>query len=218
MQPAYMHTLVAESLPLFRRGLIHTLSQNDSARIFEEAGTFLETIQILEGHPYQLLFLDLDFEDLNGLQAVNQTVKRFRETKIIGLTLQMEKFEPGLLMTSGMKGCLHKNADLAQVELVTDTVQRGILCFPEHAKPVSKWQADGMDGAAASGRLEFDDLHYREKTILRLLVDEFSSAEIAVKMHLSENTVNTYRKSLMKKTKARNVAGLVKFAIYNGWT
>jgi DNA-binding NarL/FixJ family response regulator len=212
-----MRTLIAESLPIFRKGLINTLSLNDSNKTFQEAGTFLETIQLLESQAYQLLFLDLDFEDLDGLQMVNKTVKRFQETKIIGLTLQLQKFEPGLLMNVGMKGYLCKNADLAQVELVTDTVQRGILCFPENSKPVHNWNANGIDGAVKSGRLAFDDLHYREKTILRLLVDEFSSAEIAVKMHLSENTVNTYRKSLMKKTKARNVAGLVKFAIYNGW-
>lgn len=57
------------------------------------------------------------------------------------------------------------------------------------------------------------DLSTRENEILILIIEEYTTQEIATKLHLSIDTVKTYRKNLLHKLKARNVAGLVRRAL-----
>ncbi|GEO04151.1 hypothetical protein AAE02nite_18150 [Adhaeribacter aerolatus] len=54
----------------------------------------------------------------------------------------------------------------------------------------------------------------RETEILKLITDEYSSLEIAETLSISLKTVDTHRKSLIRKTGARNIVGLVKFALH----
>ncbi|MBK7761867.1 MAG: response regulator transcription factor [Bacteroidetes bacterium] len=56
----------------------------------------------------------------------------------------------------------------------------------------------------------------REKDVLKLIAQEFSSQEIATQLFISVNTVETHRKNLLSKLHAKNIAGLVKFAIQTG--
>jgi len=56
----------------------------------------------------------------------------------------------------------------------------------------------------------------REKEVLKLIVQEFTTAEIADRLFISQNTVDTHRKNLVSKLNVRNMAGLVKYALQNG--
>ena len=55
----------------------------------------------------------------------------------------------------------------------------------------------------------------REIEVLKLITDEYSSPEIADKLNISQSTVDTYRKSLLKKTNVKNSIGLAMYAVKN---
>ncbi|MBW3545622.1 MAG: LuxR C-terminal-related transcriptional regulator [Bacteroidetes bacterium] len=57
----------------------------------------------------------------------------------------------------------------------------------------------------------------REKEVLKLIVEEFTTTEIAEQLFISPHTVETHRKNLLSKLGAKNTAGLVKYAIENGY-
>ena len=60
------------------------------------------------------------------------------------------------------------------------------------------------------------NLTKRELEVLKLIAKEYNSSEIAFQLNLSKSTIETYRKNLFKKIKAKNAVGLVKYAIkYN---
>ena len=56
----------------------------------------------------------------------------------------------------------------------------------------------------------------REHQVIELIAKEHSNVEIAEILHLSVETINTYRKNLLKKTGVKNTAGLVRYAISQG--
>lgn len=60
------------------------------------------------------------------------------------------------------------------------------------------------------------DLTYREEEVLRLIAYEFSSKEIAEQLHLSYETIQTYRKNLLRKMDVKNTAGMVRVAFQRG--
>jgi two-component system, NarL family, nitrate/nitrite response regulator NarL len=55
----------------------------------------------------------------------------------------------------------------------------------------------------------------RELEVLKLLTEELTSAQIAGRLHISEYTVESHRKNLLKKTGTRSVVGLVTYALRN---
>jgi DNA-binding CsgD family transcriptional regulator len=57
----------------------------------------------------------------------------------------------------------------------------------------------------------------REKEIVQLIVNEFSSSEIAGQLELSVRTVDTHRKTIYRKTHTQNLVGLMKYAIREGY-
>ncbi len=59
-------------------------------------------------------------------------------------------------------------------------------------------------------------LTIREKEVLKLIALEYNTNEIAEELFISTNTVETHRKNLLSKLNAKNIAGLVKFAIQTG--
>ncbi|CAN5778750.1 hypothetical protein BH10BAC3_BH10BAC3_00900 [soil metagenome] len=63
---------------------------------------------------------------------------------------------------------------------------------------------------------ELPRLTDREKEILKLIAQEFSTKQIAEKLFISEETVNTHRRNIMSKTSAKNMAGMVKYALQTG--
>ncbi|MBX2845942.1 MAG: LuxR C-terminal-related transcriptional regulator, partial [Saprospiraceae bacterium] len=56
----------------------------------------------------------------------------------------------------------------------------------------------------------------REREIIRLIADEFTTKEIAEQLHLSPHTIESHRQNIMLKLGAKNSAGLVKYAIQKG--
>ena len=61
--------------------------------------------------------------------------------------------------------------------------------------------------------LNLTKITQREKDILKLIMDELSSAEIAEKLNLSLRTVETHRKNILRKTGAKNIVGVIKYAV-----
>ena len=68
----------------------------------------------------------------------------------------------------------------------------------------------------AEQKIEAVQLTDREKEVLKLIALEYTTPEIADKLFISINTVESHRKNLMSKLKAKNIAGLVKFALQTG--
>ncbi len=64
--------------------------------------------------------------------------------------------------------------------------------------------------------MQLNKISTREKEVLHLIAFEHSAAEIASKLFISENTVNSHRKNLQAKLNVRSIAGLVRVSFENG--
>ena len=59
------------------------------------------------------------------------------------------------------------------------------------------------------------NLTYRETEILRLIFEEISTIEIARRLNISKRTVDSHRRSILKKSETSNLLGLYKYALKN---
>ncbi|MDZ4756524.1 MAG: response regulator transcription factor [Bacteroidota bacterium] len=147
-----------------------------------------------------IALLDLRMPEKDGLQVI-KTLKNKSNTKFIILSMFNDRRYINDAMNYGAMAYLLKNTGKEILLKTIYEVVKGGICFPEIQKP--KDQKETF-------------LTPRELDILKLVITEHTSQQIAQKLSLSQFTVDTHRKSILKKLKVKNLAGLVKYAIDNG--
>ena len=179
-------------------------------------GSYQNGSQILSalerGKPIQIILLDIHMPDTNGVELCKIIKRDFPSVQIIGLSMVSEISLVKLMVKNGASGYLHKNAGKEEVLMAIHRVSKGKRYFSDE---ISELLLSGnLNGHSGYERKSpFPRLSRREKEVLSLIVDEFTTQEIADKLFISFGTVETHRRNILSKLGARNTAGLVRIAL-----
>ncbi len=201
---------------LFRKGLISLLEEVKNLSICLEAANGVQFFEILKKNKnaVDVLVLDVEMPEMDGLEVLKILKLKDSNIKVLVLTTHNEDALIYELVKLGAMGFLPKNADIDEVILAIETLNRNELYFNEHiSKMVIKKVIKREEN-----KYTFDPLHIteREKDIIKLICEEKSTKQIADILCISERTVNTHKSNIFEKTKAKNSAGVVMFAVRNG--
>ncbi|MCB0754387.1 MAG: response regulator transcription factor [Flavobacteriales bacterium] len=171
-----------------------------------------KAIDLLKVFDVDVVLMDIDMPVMNGMEATRIIKKEFPNVKVISLTQHSERGMVKQLLDCGSDGYLLKN--IAQDELADAIrkVKAGESAFSEEVsmslagKAVEK-NANGVEV----------ELTEREIEILSLISEGLSSKQIGEKLFISPRTVDTHRTNLMNKLDIHNIAGLIRFALKNGY-
>lgn len=114
------------------------------------------------------------------------------------------------LKQNGINGYVHKNASKAELLKAIKVILTGENYFSDK---ILKTYKESLFSTQESKQTP---LSSRELQVLELIAREYTTKEIADKLFISKHTVETYRKNLLLKLDAKNLAGLTKHAIYLG--
>lgn len=201
---------------LFRKGMAALIEDDERAELVFEASDGNELLEKLKTDQPDIVILDLEMKGMDGLEATRQVKKLYPHIKIIILTMHESDALISKLMEAGAGAYLLKSSDMGEAEKCVDSVYDTGYYFNER---ISK----AMLGALVNKNQvkptfnELDPLTEREIDVLKLVCEEHSSEEIADRIHLSPRTVEGYRRRLLEKTGAKNLAGLVIYAIQHGY-
>jgi DNA-binding NarL/FixJ family response regulator len=162
-----------------------------------------------------VVITDIRMPHMDGIAATHQLQDRFPKVGVIALSMFDEEQLILEMLEAGAKGYLLKNATKEEIIDAIEAVHAGEIYFCRSTSPKLA-QLIGDSRINPFRKKPATELNEREKEIVRLLCEEFSSKEIAARVHLTVRTVETYRMSLLEKVGARNVAGLVIYAIKHG--
>lgn len=202
--------LIADDHQMFREGMRSLINSIDQMQVVGEAASGLETIDFLKENVTDIVLLDYNMPDLTGLESIIEIRKQKIDVKIIMLTMHNKREIIRDVLAAGADGYLLKDSSREQlIEAITE-VQSGESYFVDDVK----------DSLKDSYRIPFEKkvirLTPREKDVLKLICEELTTQEIADRLFISVNTVETHRKNLISKTGVKNGIGLVKFALTNG--
>jgi len=173
-------------------------------------------LDLLKGFGKELpdiLLLDIQMPDIRGDELASLVLRSYPAVNIIVVTGYNTTDYAWLMLDTGVMGYLLKNTDEYKLRLAIETVHKGKTYIePAIREMLDKEQRE--QSSALSGL--HAPLTRREKDILRLIIDEMTSQEIASRLNLSLRTVENHRVSLMQKLDAKNVAGIVKKAFQLG--
>jgi len=198
------HTIVIE-------GIKTMLKSNKEIAISQSFTTIHETMECLSDS-IQVLLLDINLPDGNGILACKDLLKKFPKLKIIALTNFEDSSFIRQIMKNGANGYLLKNTGKAELVTAIKTVLEGDNYLPQSIRDILLNESIGKGNSSYF----IPKLTSREKEILDLIIKEFTTDEIATALFLSAKTVETHRSNLIQKLGVKNTAGLVRVAFEKG--
>ena len=209
-----LKVIVADDHHLFRSGIILTLQGIKMISHIREAENGKEVLDILETDYYDIVLMDISMPVMNGILATKEITKHFPKTKVIAVSMYEDDQHMMFMFHNGAMGYLFKNTNKNEIEnALEEVVFKHNLYWP---KSVGDKLFNKM---ILKKRIENDTCNElfsdREKEIISLICHEFSTKEIADHLHLSQKTVAWHRENLMQKSHAKNMAGLVVFALHH---
>lgn len=204
---------IVDDHTLVRQGLVALLEHDETVHILFEAANQKELLEKLEWKQKpDLLLIDFNLSDGFGDECVYRIREVYGEDMmILGLSFHKEELVIRKMMEAGANGFVFKDADHEDlVVAIHDVMENGYYVNKETAAILLRKMRSGSAGDAL---MELNDI---ESQMLVMICEQHTNEQIADKLCLAKNTVNTYRNRLLEKTRSANTAGLVVFAIRNG--
>lgn len=187
------------------------VSMLESTQEISFVGKYKNAKETLEGVPKDkpdVLLLDINLPDINGIDLSKQLLKKHPDIKIIGLTNFEDISFVKRMLKNGAHGYLLKNTDKLELITAITTVLSGELFLQKdiHKKLLSQTPTTSDNGLKPN-------LTRREYDVLVAISEELTTQEISEKLFISPKTVETHRMNIMSKLGAKNSVGIIKIAI-----
>jgi len=200
--------LLVDDQQLFREGLALILKQHLPDAKLLHAGSGPEALEMLKTNEINLVLLDIGMPEMNGMEVVPHITREHPDVMILVVTQYNGEAMIKHLLKIGIHGFIFKSSASTEIKDAIRTVMEGRQYIPVNLQPSFLKRMAATDAPAV--------LKKREAEILLLLKMGRSSKEIAERLNLKENTINSYREEMLQKTKTKNVAELISYAYENG--
>ena len=208
MKPDILKIRVAivDDHPLVIEGLKSLLRPYDNIKVIGSFETGKGMLDFLDHSDADIILLDINLPDISGIEVCQKIRTLYPNVDIIGLSTYGERSIVNQMIGNGAKGYLLKNVTETELIEAIIKVYRGGHYY---GNEVQQAMADTIFHSLG----DTPRLTKREKQVLKLIVAGKTSAEIAQELFISQLTVDTHRRNLMKKMNASNTASLVRIAI-----
>lgn len=204
---------IADDEALFRKGLIMLFEEEHIEISFEaeDGKQLLEKLKLTDSLP-DILLLDLNMPHINGIEAAKHIKEHYSEIKFIVLSTFFSKAFIINMLEIGAAAYLPKNSTPDEMNRTILEVYKNGFSYDQ--KVLGVIRENIMQKTKPKMTNPFGtELTEREKEILQLICEEYTTPEIAEKLFISPRTVDGHRNNLLQKLGCKNVAGLVVFAL-----
>jgi len=181
---------------------IRSLLQNEKGIEWTgHAMTAASCLAFLKKQQPDVILMDINLPDKSGIDLCKEVKEKYPAVFVIGVSTFNQQSFIQKMIDNGASGYVLKNATQEELTDAVETVIKGKMYLSE-------------DASQALRKEEIPDivLTRREKEVLELIADGMTNIEIAQKLFISVTTVDTHRKNLLAKLKAKNTASLVRIA------
>ncbi|MBU2884820.1 response regulator transcription factor [Gilvimarinus agarilyticus] len=203
--------MIADDHQVIVEGLKALLSNENSIHIVGHAHNGNEVIDQLQTQAVNVVLLDINMPELDGLETTKLIRKNYPLTKVLILSMYNKPEFIRNLIEIGAHGYVLKNTPKDELITAIKAVHAGEQHFSAEVKDTI------MESLKTKGHVGPAYLTDRERDVVRLLADGLTTNEIAEKLFISTHTVDTHRKNLMTKLNQKNIASLIKYAVEKGY-
>ncbi len=208
-----INIIIADDHELVRYGLKTMLNNKNNMKVIGEAATGEELIELVQLHRPELVLTDIQMPGIGGIAATKVIMHQHPGTSIIALSMFDDSEYVIAMLEAGAMGYLLKGSNKEEVLEAIETV------YGNHKYYLGSVGTKLANLIAAgnylNGNVKESALTEREKEILILICKEYSSKQIAAKLHISFRTVGGHREAILRKTGSQNTVGIILYALRN---
>jgi DNA-binding NarL/FixJ family response regulator len=210
--------LIADDHTMFVDGIESILQAEEDIKVVGRCYEGHQVNDFVSKNNVDIILLDVNLPDMSGIEVCKEIVEKFPNIKVLAISMFNEESYVSEILNNGAKGYILKNTGREELLKAIKVVNSGSTYF---SKEVTETIMKGlMNRRKASNNSktanEIPKISRREKEVLKLIAEEFTTQEIADKLFISLKTVESHRSNLLAKLNARNSAGLVRISIENG--
>lgn len=209
-----MRILLADDHALFREGLT-SLLRAWGMEVVGEAGDGLEAVIKARLLQPDLILMDINMPRCDGLEATRRIMAEMPQIKVVMLTVSDDSDDLFEAIKSGAQGYMLKDLSSEQLGEMLQRVARGEVAI-NSALATRIWNEFSKEKAKRRAEAGEEPLTEREVGVLRLIAQGNSNKEIAIALHISENTVNYHMKNILAKLHLKNRAQVAAYAYREG--
>ncbi|GAB5475838.1 MAG: response regulator transcription factor [Maribacter sp.] len=199
--------LIADNHPIIRMGVKHVLDSASGIKVVDSASTTEELFQKLEKVTPDVVMLEMDIPEINGIATLRKIKKEFPDVKVLMYSGQSEDVYALSTIRAGAFGYLSKTSDIDYLIMAVKKVSEGNMFITNELA-----QRLAFDEGTQKPRRFFRKLSSREVEVLKLLASGKRNKDVALGLNLNEKTVSTYKARLMKKLNVDNMVDLLQQA------
>jgi len=207
---------IADDHATVRGGLKYALETDKNIVVVGEASDGAELIELNRSLRPDILIVDVNMPKMNGINSIREIRKEDPDVKILMITMHQNESYIRDAFKIGINGYLFKLADIEEFLKAVHKISEGEEYFGEKVSKtlLKKYlSGDGLDNSKEDKRVFLTE---REKEILKLIAEGFTSNEIGDKLFLSHYTIENHRKNMIQKFGIKNTTALVRYAIAEG--
>ena len=208
---------IADDHKILIEGIIAVINTDESIEVEGYSLTGKQVIEWIESNSADILILDINMPEYDGIEVL----KFFKQKKITQKVIILSSYDDVKLVQEminlGANGFLSKSSAGLHIIEAINAVYHGDQYFSDTIKNnlIKLYTGENVTSGKRPESTILNSLTPRELEVLKLITDEYSSPEIAEILNISQSTVDTYRKSLLKKTNVKNSIGLAMYAVKN---
>lgn len=203
--------MIADDHSMIREGLKQLLELEGEFRVIGEACDGVECLEKLNIIHPDILLLDINMPNMNGLEVLRELKERKIEIKVLVLTVHNEVEYLLKAVDIGVNGYLLKDSESAELKRAILSIVNG----EDYIQPslIPTLNAKMIDRNKDSAKI--DNLTRREMDVLKLLAVGMYNKEVAEKLGISERTVKNHVSNIFKKINVTDRTQAAVFAIRN---
>ncbi len=210
-----IRVLIVDDHTIVRDGICALLALAGDIEVVGEAANGRDALEMVKKLSPNVVLMDIAMPIMNGVEATRRIKKEFPDVKVLALTQHDDKEFVYPLLEAGARGFLSKAAASSELTSAIRYVHQGeSFLSPSVAKLMID---DYQQGAALRERNDpYEQLTDREREILKLIAEGYTTQEIANMLVISPKTVEGHKSSLMAKLDIHSRIDLVKYAVRKG--
>lgn len=205
--------VIIEDQTAVREMIAHVVRADPAFEVIAETGDGQAALTLcLETKP-DFVILDVMLPGLNGAEVLRRFSKHLRNTRVLVFSGYQNPSLVRELLQAGAHGFVEKAAPLSELKKGIEIVSHGGSYFgPE----VAQMLREAVLNPQSNQKKGVEVLTAREREILQLIAESYSTKEVARKLDISVKTAENHRTNLMKKLDLHDVASLTRYAIQHG--
>jgi len=207
--------ILTDDHQIVRDGIKAMLNDVPGIQIVAEAASGMELYKLMETNKADVVVLDIELQDISGIDICRQITAKYPETRILILSMYTGEEFIFKAISEGARGYLPKNTNRDELVMAIRTIAENREYFsPEITGIMLKSYIQKAKSKTADLK-DLTELSKREIEILRMLAEGYASSQIAENLFISIRTVESHKSHIMQKLEIHTTVELVKFAIRN---